>query len=50
MVFIFLAWVIVGVLIWRGSHRIAMAGAVGSMILTLIMLKAHATDVLGFCL
>ena len=47
---IFLAWLAVGVLIWRGHHRAAMLGAVGSMVLTLIMLKVHATDVIGLCL
>lgn len=50
VVFIFLAWLAVGVVMWRGYHRVAMVGAVGSMILTLIMLKVHATDVIGLCL
>lgn len=50
VVFIFLAWLAVGVVMWRGYHRVAMLGAVGSMILTLVMLKVHATDVIGLCL
>lgn len=50
VVFIFLAWLVVGLVMWRGYHRVAMVGAVGSMILTLIMLKVHATDVIGLCL
>jgi hypothetical protein len=50
VVFIFLAWLAVGLVMWRGYHRVAMLGAVGSMILTLVMLKVHATDVIGLCL
>lgn len=50
MVIIFLAWVVVGVVMWRGYHRAAMLGAVASMILTLVMLRVHATDVIGLCL
>ena len=50
VVFIFLAWLAVGIVMWRGYHRVAMLGAVGSMILTLVMLKVHATDVIGLCL
>ena len=50
MVFIFLAWLVVGVVMWRGYHRWAVLGAVGAMVLTLIMLKVHATDVIGLCL
>ena len=50
MVFIFLAWLAVGVAMWRGWHRWAMLGAVASMVLTLVMLKVHATDVIGLCL
>ena len=50
VVFIFLAWLAVGAVMWRGYHRWAMLGAVGAMVLTLIMLKVHATDVIGLCL
>ena len=50
VVFIFLAWLAVGVVLWRGYHRVALLGAIGSMILTLAMLKVHATDVIGLCL
>ena len=50
VVFIFLAWLAVGVAMWRGWHRWAMLGAVASMVLTLVMLKVHAPDVIGLCL
>lgn len=50
VVLIFLAWLAVGVVMWRGYHRVALLGAIGSMILTLAMLKVHATDVIGLCL
>ena len=47
---IFLLWVIVGVLLWKGFHRGAILGAIGSMLVTLVMLREHATDVIGLCL
>lgn len=50
MVFIFLLWVAVGVLLWRGYHRFAILGAVATMLATLVMLRVHATDVIGLCL
>jgi len=50
VVLIFLLWVIVGVIVWRGHHRLAMAGAVVSMLATIVMLRVHATDVIGLCL
>lgn len=50
VVFIFLLWIAVGVLIWRGYHRFAILGAVATMIATLVMLRVHATDVIGLCL
>lgn len=50
VVFVFLAWLAVGIAMWRGYRRVAMLGAVGSMILTLALLKVHATDVIGLCL
>ena len=50
VVIIFLAWVVVGVVMWRGYHRLAMGGAVAAMLATLLMLREHATDVIGLCL
>lgn len=50
VVFVFLAWLAVGIAMWRGYRRVAMLGAVGSMLLTLVLLKVHATDVIGLCL
>lgn len=50
MILIFIAWLAVGIAMWRGLHRWAMLGAVAAMVLTLVMLKIHATDVIGLCL
>lgn len=50
MVLIFALWVVVGAVLWRGHHRLAMAGAVVTMLATLLMLREHATDVIGLCL
>lgn len=50
VVFIFILWVVVGVLLWRGYHRYAILGAVATMVATLVMLRVHATDVIGLCL
>lgn len=50
VVFIFILWVAVGILIWRGYHRFAILGAVATMLATLVMLRVHATDAIGLCL
>lgn len=50
VVLIFLLWVAVGIVLWRGLHRIAIGGAIAAMLLTLVMLREHATDVIGLCL
>lgn len=50
MVLIFALWVAVGAVLWRGHRRLAMAGAIAAMLATLLMLREHATDVIGLCL
>jgi len=50
VILIFLLWVVVGVVLWRGLHRVAIGGAIVAMLLTLVMLREHATDVIGLCL
>jgi len=37
-------------MVWRGYRRLAMLGAVATMLATLVMLRVHATDVIGLCL
>jgi hypothetical protein len=50
VVLLFLLWIGCGALVLLGRERAAAAASIGTMVLTLVMLREHATSVLGLCL